>query len=81
MPGFFPKKKNEPEPDDDHTQINFNYMTMQSHGSKIIHAMTFQQIIHLLDQVTDKLDEEEDQSTVFHLSQIKNILRGYLRDN
>jgi hypothetical protein len=84
MPGFHPKKRNEEEPEQmpgEVMPINFSYMTLQSHHeSKPTFAMSFEQIISLLDQITDSLDEEEEASAMFHLSQIKRILRTYLRN-
>lgn len=84
MPGFHPKKRNEVEPEQmsgEAMPINFNYMTLQSHHeSKPIFVISFEQIISLLDQITDSLDDEEEASAIFHLSQIKRIFRTYLRD-
>jgi hypothetical protein len=82
MPGFHPKRKTitPAEIPEGLTPINFNYMTIQSHESEEpVFVMSFEQLIFLLDQITDSLHEEE-QSAMYHLTQIKHILRKYLRD-
>ncbi len=83
MPGLRPTPP-EPEPNDNGSNnkgapVDFSYMTLKSSTTgQVLFAMTFQQIIEFLDEVTDTLSEGEE-SAMFHLNQIKRVLRRYIK--
>lgn len=85
MPGFRPKRNKQtrqqaevPEPDQS-TALDFSYLKMKaSNGGPPIYAMTFEQIIEFIDEVTDKLGPGEE-SAMHHLNQMRRIFRRYLK--
>jgi hypothetical protein len=82
MPSFHPKRKKiaEPETSPDSTAIDFSYIKFYSRQGGEIYAMTFQQMIQFFDNISDQLEEGEE-SAMFHLNQMKRILRKYLNGN
>lgn len=84
MPGFRPKRKQSeehqqnPEPQENRPQLDFSYLKMRAPNGVSIYAMTFEQIIEFVDEITDTLGPGEE-SAMFHLNQIRRILRRYIK--
>ena len=86
MPGFRPKPRqvkneapDEEQQENNQTSLPFGYMTMRSpQMGRVVYAMTFEQIIEFIDDITDTLTPGEE-SAMFHLNQIRRILRRYIK--
>ena len=80
MPGLRPTPPEpDPEPNENEAfSVNFSYMRMQSQTGQVFYAMTFQQIISFLTDIRSRLDEDE--SAIFHLDRINEILRKFIQD-
>lgn len=81
MPGFRPSRKddNDTQPEQGRrTELDFSYIKMRSSDGQVFYAMTFQQIIEFLDEISGQLGAGEE-SAMHHLTQIKRILRTFIK--